>query len=128
VDDVCTGGVTCPPKGGNAGATCRPSAGSCDLAETCDGVNEACPADVFRPSSYVCRAAAHPECDVEERCTGSSAACPANAVSNTGQQCDLPFTGGCSGPGTCPPGYTRECSGTCNSSGACGMCSCQCVN
>lgn len=58
-----------------AHVTCRPSAGVCDVAEQCDGVSGACPADAFAPATTVCRAASG-SCDVAESCTGSSAACP----------------------------------------------------
>ncbi|MCW5892299.1 MAG: right-handed parallel beta-helix repeat-containing protein [bacterium] len=61
-----------------AGAICRQAAGACDVAETCDGVTGACPANAFQPSTLVCRPAAGP-CDVAETCTGSAAACPVNA-------------------------------------------------
>ncbi|MBN8611849.1 MAG: hypothetical protein J0L92_14740 [Deltaproteobacteria bacterium] len=58
-----------------ATTTCRASAGSCDVAEACDGTSGACPADGFLSSATVCRAVGG-DCDVAESCTGSSAACP----------------------------------------------------
>src|SRR5205085_2625517 len=67
-------------------AVCRSSAGVCDDAESCDGVNDACPTDAFEPSSTVCRASAG-ECDSTEDCTGSSAACPADAKATAGTAC-----------------------------------------
>src|SRR5262249_4639046 len=43
--DACDGSGTCTHVPGHAGAVCRPPALPCDIAETCDGVNAACPAD-----------------------------------------------------------------------------------
>lgn len=60
-----------------AGTTCRASAGSCDLAETCDGTGALCPEDVFASATTACRLSSGP-CDAVERCTGSSALCPAD--------------------------------------------------
>src|SRR5262249_17504192 len=48
------------------GAVCRPSTGSCDMAETCDGLGATCPADVL--------AAAGTPCPTSEICS-SSATC-----------------------------------------------------
>src|SRR5205809_1144044 len=70
------GGVKfCENLPGNAGTVCRPSAGVCDVAETCDGTSNTCPSDSFLPASTVCRPLAGP-CDVPEYCTGTSADCP----------------------------------------------------
>jgi hypothetical protein len=65
------------------GAThvCRDAAGACDVAETCTGVDDACPADALSSSSTVCRGSAG-VCDLEERCSGSSAQCPGDAKSS----------------------------------------------
>ena len=63
-----------------AGTVCRPSAGVCDVAESCDGVSGACPADGFEPATTVCQASAG-VCDLEETCTGTGAVCPADAKS-----------------------------------------------
>lgn len=66
-----------------AGTVCRSAAGPCDVAETCSGTSEVCPADKLRSRSYTCRTAAGP-CDVAEKCSGSSSACPADKLaSNT---------------------------------------------
>jgi len=54
---------------------CRPAAGMCDAAETCDGSSVACPADTFLPGGTVCRASTGPS-DPAELCTGTSASCP----------------------------------------------------
>ena len=69
-----------------AGTVCRAPAGACDVAETCDGVHLACPADALLPSTTVCRAAAGP-CDVQEWCTGTSAACPADGMQAPNAAC-----------------------------------------
>jgi RHS repeat-associated protein len=69
-----------------AGTVCRAQAGSCDVAETCNGTSFACPADTFQPSTYVCRAAAG-ECDAAETCTGTSATCPSDSKKPVGTPC-----------------------------------------
>ena len=60
-----------------ANVPCRPSAGICDVAETCTGDSVDCPADGVRDGTFVCRAASG-ACDVAEACTGAAAACPAD--------------------------------------------------
>ena len=80
-DNACTVdscSATCSNTPGNPGATCRGAADVCDLAETCDGVNAACPADM--KSSAVCRPSAG-VCDVPESCDGVNDACPADEKS-----------------------------------------------
>src|SRR4029077_1652167 len=81
--DQCDGYSTaCQHPAGNAGATCRAAAGSCDVAETCSGSNPTCPADVFQGSKVQCRASAG-ACDVAESCTGSGPTCPADSKKTT---------------------------------------------
>jgi hypothetical protein len=65
---------------------CRAAAGACDVAESCDGVSDACPADQVALAGTVCRAATG-VCDVAETCDGSSAACPADAFQPDGTSC-----------------------------------------
>src|SRR5437867_677553 len=85
--DQCDGTrVTCQHPAGNAGAVCRPAAGICDLAESCDGARPACPPDGFAPSSVVCRAAAG-VCDVADLCPGNGPTCPADSVGPAGTAC-----------------------------------------
>src|SRR5579875_2063166 len=70
----CTSTCTLAPSG----TVCRPAAGVCDQAETCDGTQPTCPPDVFLGStggSFVCRPAAGP-CDVAEVCDGTGPDCP----------------------------------------------------
>src|SRR6185295_4236280 len=82
--DQCDGtNDACQHPAGNAGAECRASAGICDVAEFCDGVSTACPADDFEPATTECRASAG-ECDPAENCTGGSAACPGDARTPAG--------------------------------------------
>lgn len=69
-----------------AGTTCRASSGVCDVAETCNGLSLACPADVVRPSGTVCRASGG-VCDAAEVCTGTSGQCPADALAPAGTVC-----------------------------------------
>src|SRR5947199_8266129 len=77
--DTCDGSRNdCQHPAGNAGTVCRPAAGDCDAAETCDGINAPCPADGFQPSTVLCRAAAG-ECDPAEDCPGTGPRCPADA-------------------------------------------------
>ncbi|MDI3287363.1 MYXO-CTERM sorting domain-containing protein [Polyangium sp. 15x6] len=45
---------TCAPI--SAGTTCRASAGACDVAETCDGQTQQCPADEFAADGTPCAA------------------------------------------------------------------------
>lgn len=90
--DPCAGGDVC----GNAcneasdtcvvpnGTPCRPSAGQCDVAETCDGVGTSCPADGAAPDLT--------PCDDGEVCTID----------------DVCTTGVCGGnPDTCGDGTTQ---------------------
>jgi hypothetical protein len=92
VDTLGAGGA-CENTAGNAGTECRPSAGDCDVAETCTGDATECPADGFEPMDTACRAAAG-ECDLVEVCSGSSAACPADEIAPDRTEC-RPAVGDC---------------------------------
>lgn len=81
------------------GTVCRASNGVCDVAETCDGVGEQCPADAVLPPSVVCRASTGP-CDFAETCNGVSAACPGDVPQPLGTICRLPV-GPCDVAETC---------------------------
>ncbi len=85
VPDTCTGGSGTCPADVKSTAQCRASAGVCDVAESCDGVNNACPADGFQ-SSGVCRPVAG-DCDVAESCDGSGANCPADGFLPNSTEC-----------------------------------------
>jgi cysteine-rich repeat protein len=82
--DLCNGTGVCLHAAGNAGATCRASAGVCDLPETCTGLSPTCPADA--KSTALCRAAAG-DCDLAESCNGVSNTCPADAVKPAATTC-----------------------------------------
>lgn len=74
----------CQPR--SAGLTCRPSAGVCDVAETCDGTAGSCPTNAFLPSTSTCRGSTG-VCDAPEMCTGTSATCPADVLAGSGTVC-----------------------------------------
>jgi hypothetical protein len=92
-----------------AGTNCRPSAGACDLAETCDGSDTACPADA--KSTDVCRSDAG-ACDVAENCDGFSDDCPPDAFESNGTSCaDTTY---CNGEETCNEGACFAIGGPCD--------------
>jgi len=95
-----------------SGTTCRPSAGSCDFDEKCNGNSALCPPDVMLPAGLVCRAAAG-ECDIAESCSGGNAACPVDAFVADGTAC---VTGTCTAGACLPPGT----GGTAGAGGAAG--------
>ncbi|TFH23260.1 MAG: hypothetical protein E4H03_06600, partial [Myxococcales bacterium] len=78
---------TCPADAKST-AECRGVAGVCDVAETCDGISDACPADAFVAATTECRGSAG-VCDIAELCTGAAAACPVDGF--------LPITTECRG-------------------------------
>jgi len=84
--EVCTGSSPTCPTDAKSTAECRAVAGDCDVAEVCNGVSNTCPADVVKTGGTTCRAAAG-DCDVAEVCNGSSAACPANGFASSATQC-----------------------------------------
>src|SRR5207249_7838543 len=83
-------------------AVCRPAAGVCDVAESCDGVHDDCPADAVQPAGSVCRAVAD-VCDLAETCDGSDVACPPDAFQPATTICRA-------STGVCDP--AEQCSGT----------------
>jgi hypothetical protein len=88
----------------SATTTCRAAAGTCDVAETCDGTSAICPSDVKHTS--VCRAAAG-ECDVAESCDGVTNTCPADDVESANTTCRA-ATGACDVAESCD-GVTDTC-------------------
>jgi MYXO-CTERM domain-containing protein len=121
-DSACGGGAgndceACSVAAGSAsdgvcsvvspGVSCRPAAGACDVAESCDGVGAACPADGYQAAGLPCRPVAD-DCDVEEACDGMSAACPADGFQPAGTVCrtaadDCDVAEACKGTsGACP--------------------------
>jgi hypothetical protein len=108
-----------------AGTTCRPSAGACDLAETCGGTSGVCPADA--KSTAVCRPAIG-ACDVAESCAGTANDCPADLVAPAGTACrsaagDCDLAEACDGDaGTCPIDVFRPAGTSCRpAAGACDL-------
>jgi len=69
-----------------AASGCREAAGSCDVAEVCDGVSPACPADVVIDAGVSCHASGG-VCDVEEKCNGLAPQCPADQHVTAGTVC-----------------------------------------
>ena len=68
--DVCDGASpACTHPPGNAGAVCRPSTGSCDVAERCDGAVTSCPDDSGLPD-----ADDDGDCDAQDPCTNVAGA------------------------------------------------------
>jgi hypothetical protein len=94
----------CAPK--PAGFVCRAAAGVCDVAETCDGTHDVCPADGFADRSKVCRPAAGP-CDSPETCTGRDGRCGRDAHRLPTFVC-RPSAGACDVPEHCD-GVSDEC-------------------
>jgi fibronectin type 3 domain-containing protein len=84
--DVVTGSCVTNGVLKSAGTPCRPAAGLCDVAETCDGLSNDCPADKLAAAGKECRPAAG-DCDVAETCTGTSVDCPADVLKQAGTVC-----------------------------------------
>jgi len=70
---------------------CRPTGGSCDRAEFCDGTGADCPADEKFGPEEECRAAAA-ICDAAEVCDGEHNDCPADVLSTQACQDGDPCT------------------------------------
>ena len=87
--DVAVGACAIAGQPAPAGTVCRAPAGPCDVAEVCDGVTAACPADGLAVAGTVCRASAG-DCDIAETCTGKSTACPADGFESAGTVCRAP--------------------------------------
>jgi len=87
IAESCTGTNAECPSDTKSTAVCRPSAGVCDVTESCDGVNNACPSDAFASAATVCRPSAD-QCDAAESCTGSSASCSAHGSQPNGTTCN----------------------------------------
>jgi len=71
VEELCPGsaGNACPADAKRGGETeCRAAAAFCDLAEVCDGVNIACPVDVFKADGTSCDDS--DVCTSEDECDG----------------------------------------------------------
>jgi len=99
VDSCISATGVCDFNAGNSGALCRASAGSCDVAETCNGFDFDCPEDAVAPALTLCRAAVG-DCDAAEVCTGSDPACPADVLQTSSFTC-RPSVGDCDQAETC---------------------------
>ena len=94
------------PADAKSTAVCRPSAGDCDVADSCDGVGNDCPGDAFKTTTFECRASAG-DCDVADKCSGSSAACPADEFKPPTEACRAAASGdagACDETEFCPGG------------------------
>jgi cysteine-rich repeat protein len=129
--DVCDGAGTCTHDPSPSGTPCRPMAGVCDVAESCDGAATACPADGYATGGE-CRPAAG-VCDAAESCDGGGPDCPADGylsgvecrAATAGEACDVaeycPGTGvACPADGFAPLGTPcRAEAGDCDVAEAC---------
>jgi hypothetical protein len=88
---------------------CNPSAGQCDVAESCTGNSGACPTNRFQSAGTVCRVA-DGQCDVAETCTGGGPACPVDTFAPPARGCT-----GSSQAGGCDNDGADHCAGTSNS-------------
>lgn len=90
-----------------AGYVCRVAAGTCDIAETCDGVSDVCPPDLYYDATFECRPHQPGDCDIPELCDGISAACPTDVLVAAGAEC-RPSAGVCDVAEQCT-GYATAC-------------------
>ena len=100
-DGPCLTG-TCDPQRGCVprppGTICRPAAGPCDVAESCDGTTADCPADGFKPATASCDDGN--ACTGGDHCSGTADVC----VPGTPSVCDAPcLTGICDPQAGCRP-------------------------
>src|SRR5262249_53552214 len=114
----------------SASTVCRPSAGQCDVAESCTGSSGTCPADQFAAAATLCTGASQGgacDDDANDHCLGSSNTC-VDAFQPTTVVC-RPSAGQCDGgesctgsSGTCPAdqfaAVTTHCTGA-SQGGAC---------
>src|SRR3989442_355202 len=82
--DSCDGAGHCVDGFKSATTTCRPSAGQCDVAESCTGTSGACPADGFASSSTSCTGTSNGGAgDGADHCSGTSNSCVDVFLSST---------------------------------------------
>lgn len=98
-DQACTGGcgVCSVAKGAavngtcsvtTAGTTCRAAVGTCDAAETCNGVSAACPSNAVQPNTFLCRPKpTGSTCQNDGYCNGASTSCPTSPPLPAGTLC-----------------------------------------
>lgn len=69
-----------------AAQVCRAASGVCDVAESCTGSSDTCPADDVRPDTFVCRGSGG-ECDIVEFCDGATKDCAADVLVDEDTPC-----------------------------------------
>ena len=122
--DACNSEGMCQHPPGNLDVVCRPKGDACDVAETCNGRDPACPPDGVEGAGVACRAAAG-VCDVAETCDGVSPGCPADLVRPAGVECraasgPCDVAEACDGlAGDCPPDAGRPDGTPCNDGNGC---------
>jgi hypothetical protein len=80
--DACDGAGSCLTNNEPSTTVCRASAGDCDVAESCDGVSDLCPANGFAPSTTTCDDGNF--CSAEDQCNGGGLCVQKTAMSCTG--------------------------------------------
>src|SRR5206468_516295 len=125
--DSCNGAGVCVDGYLTATTTCRPSAGQCDVAESCTGSSGSCPPNGFQPSTTACVGTSNGgACDGTDSCDGAGNCVDGYLTATTtcrpaAGACDVAES--CTGTsGACPAnGFqpsTTACVGTSNG-GAC---------
>jgi hypothetical protein len=84
-----------------SGVTCRASQGACDIAETCDGTNAVCPADMTMPDGSPCGGNGVSACSLADTCLAGACA---NNDKMAGASCgsDACHLETCTATGMCP--------------------------
>ena len=106
--DSCNGAGACVDGFKSATTTCRPSAGQCDVAESCTGDSGACPPDAFQTATTACVGTSNGgPCDGTDSCSGTANSCVDGYLTATttcrpsAGQCDVAES--CTGDsGACP--------------------------
>jgi hypothetical protein len=80
--ESCDGASDDCPADAKSSTVCRSAAGVCDVAETCDGAGDDCPTDSVAGAFVTCRSAAG-VCDSAENCDGVGVDCPTDVKSTT---------------------------------------------
>jgi hypothetical protein len=83
--DTCDLGLGCQHAAGNAGAVCRVSTGTCDVAEICTGLSPICPSDQHQPNGTTCSDG--DACTIADTCQGGLCAPGAPLVCNDSNAC-----------------------------------------
>ena len=102
LQDTCLSGV-CQDNVRSVGTSCRSATNECDVAETCDGINPACPADEFVANGVTCT-------DDGNECTSDTCfngTCSHDAL-NDGTTCGGSPNGLCDLQDTCMSGVCQD--------------------